>query len=137
MAPQTVDLVLGELKHEVGRKARDIALGSSVERLVFDAIEQNNHAAPREIYAEGEFDEPATCKAFLQVRTEGARQVSHNLRCRTRCTGRHTAVEIVHERTDGEKPFMGMQTTRPGGVVRKADASIAKNYLTEPLPTSR
>jgi hypothetical protein len=43
----------------------------------------------------------------------------------------------VHERTDGEKPFMGMQTTRPGGVVRKADASIAKNYLTEPLPTSR
>jgi hypothetical protein len=44
----------------------------------------------------------------------------------------HTAAEIVHERADGEKPFMGMQTTRPGGVVRKADASIAKNYLTEP-----
>ena len=45
---------------------------------------------------------------------------------------RYTAAEIVHERADGEKPFMGMQTTRPGGVVRKADASIAKNYLTEP-----
>jgi len=44
----------------------------------------------------------------------------------------HTAAEIVHERADGEKPFMGMQTTRPGGVVRKADAAIAKNYLTEP-----
>lgn len=43
-----------------------------------------------------------------------------------------TAAEIVHERADGEKPFMGMQTTRPGGVVRKADAAIAKNYLTEP-----
>jgi len=42
-----------------------------------------------------------------------------------------TAAEIVHERADGEKPFMGMQTTRPGGVVRKADAAIAKNYLTE------
>jgi len=27
---------------------------------------------------------------------------------------------------------MGMQTTRPGGVVRKADATIAKIYLTEP-----
>ncbi len=26
---------------------------------------------------------------------------------------------------------MGMQTTRPGGVIRKADASVAKNYLTE------
>jgi len=44
----------------------------------------------------------------------------------------HTAAEIVHERADGEKPAMGMQTTRPGGVVRKADAAIAKNYLTEP-----
>jgi len=44
----------------------------------------------------------------------------------------HTAAEIVHERADGDKPFMGMQTTRPGGVIRKADAAIAKNYLTEP-----
>ena len=43
-----------------------------------------------------------------------------------------TAAEIIHERADGEKPFMGMQTTRPGGVVHKADAAIAKNYLTEP-----
>ena len=44
----------------------------------------------------------------------------------------HTAAEIVHARADGDKPFMGMQTTRPGGVVRKGDAAIAKNYLTEP-----
>lgn len=43
----------------------------------------------------------------------------------------HTAAEIVYERADGAKPFMGMQTTRPGGVIRKADASVAKNYLTE------
>jgi hypothetical protein len=43
----------------------------------------------------------------------------------------HTAAEIVHGRADGDKPFMGMQTTRPGGVVRKADAATAKNYLTE------
>ena len=32
----------------------------------------------------------------------------------------HTAAEIVHERADGEKSFMGMQTARPGGVVRDA-----------------
>jgi len=44
----------------------------------------------------------------------------------------HTAADIVHERADGEKPFMGMQTTRTGGVVRKADATIAQNYLTQP-----
>ena len=41
----------------------------------------------------------------------------------------HTAAEIVHERADGDKPFMGMQTTRPGGIVRKDDVAIAKNYL--------
>ncbi len=37
MAPQNVDLVLGELKHEVGREALDIALDRSVERLGFHA----------------------------------------------------------------------------------------------------
>lgn len=42
-----------------------------------------------------------------------------------------TAAEIVHERADAGKPFMGMLTTRPGGRVRREDAAIAKNYLTE------
>lgn len=44
----------------------------------------------------------------------------------------HTAAEIVHERADSSQPRMGLQSTRDGGVVRKEDASIAKNYLTEP-----
>ncbi len=43
----------------------------------------------------------------------------------------HTAAEVIHERADAGKPFMGMLTTRPGGIVRKEDAAIAKNYLTE------
>ncbi len=43
----------------------------------------------------------------------------------------HTAAEIIHERVDAGKPFMGLLTTRPGGVVRKDDVSVAKNYLTE------
>ena len=43
----------------------------------------------------------------------------------------HTAAEIIHERADAGKPFMGLQTTRPGGIVRKDDAAIAKNYLSE------
>ncbi|MDH5727029.1 MAG: virulence RhuM family protein, partial [Nitrospira sp.] len=29
------------------------------------------------------------------------------------------------------KPLMGLTTTRPGGIVRRDDVSIAKNYLTE------
>jgi hypothetical protein len=43
----------------------------------------------------------------------------------------HTAAEIIHERADSTRPFMGLQTTRPGGIVRKDDATVAKNYLTE------
>jgi hypothetical protein len=27
---------------------------------------------------------------------------------------------------------VGLQSTRPGGIVRKEDVAIAKNYLTEP-----
>lgn len=42
----------------------------------------------------------------------------------------HTAAEVIAERVDATKPFMGMQTTRPGGIVRKDDVSVAKNYLT-------
>jgi hypothetical protein len=42
-----------------------------------------------------------------------------------------TAAEIIHDRADAGKALMGLQTTRPGGIVRKEDVSIAKNYLTE------
>jgi hypothetical protein len=40
-----------------------------------------------------------------------------------------TAAEVIHARADAGKPFMGLQTTRPGGIIRKEDVSIAKNYL--------
>lgn len=40
-----------------------------------------------------------------------------------------TAAEVIHARVDADKPFMGLQTTRPGGIIRKEDVSIAKNYL--------
>jgi len=40
-----------------------------------------------------------------------------------------TAAEVIHARVDAGKPFMGLKTTRPGGVIRKEDVSIAKNYL--------
>lgn len=43
----------------------------------------------------------------------------------------HTAAEVIAERADADKPYMGLQTTRPGGIVRKDDATVAKNYLTE------
>jgi hypothetical protein len=40
-----------------------------------------------------------------------------------------TAAEVIHARTDATRPFMGLKTTRPGGLIRKEDVSIAKNYL--------
>ncbi len=43
----------------------------------------------------------------------------------------HTAAEVIHQRADATKPFMGLQTTRPGGIVRRDDVAVAKNYLTE------
>ena len=43
----------------------------------------------------------------------------------------HTATEVIAARADADQPLMGMHTTRPGGIIRKADASVAKNYLTE------
>jgi hypothetical protein len=42
----------------------------------------------------------------------------------------HTAAEVIHERADTAQPHMGLQTTRPGGILRKDDVSVAKNYLT-------
>ncbi len=43
----------------------------------------------------------------------------------------HTAAEVIAERADATKPFMGLLTTRPGSIVRKEDAAVAKNYLSE------
>jgi hypothetical protein len=40
-----------------------------------------------------------------------------------------TAAAVIHDRVNAGKPFMGLQTTRPGGIIRKEDVSIAKNDL--------
>lgn len=42
----------------------------------------------------------------------------------------HTAAEVVYERVDSDKPFVGM-TNFKGNYVTKDDVKIAKNYLTE------
>ena len=43
----------------------------------------------------------------------------------------HTAAEVIAGRADATQPFMGLKTTRPGGIIRKEDAAVAKNYLAE------
>ena len=42
-----------------------------------------------------------------------------------------TAAEVIHQRANAEQPQMGLKSTRPGGVIRKDDVSIAKNNLDE------
>lgn len=42
----------------------------------------------------------------------------------------HTASEVIYERADANKPFMGLQTFS-GEMPSKKDIGIAKNYLTE------
>ncbi|MBN1916498.1 MAG: virulence RhuM family protein [Verrucomicrobia bacterium] len=45
----------------------------------------------------------------------------------------HTAAEIIHERADAAKPHMGLTTWKhaPKGHIRRADVTVAKNYLDE------
>jgi hypothetical protein len=43
----------------------------------------------------------------------------------------HTAAEIIYGRANAEQPHMGLLTTRPGGIIRREDVAVAKNYLTE------
>jgi hypothetical protein len=44
-----------------------------------------------------------------------------------------TAAQLISERADATKPNMGLTTWKnaPAGPIRKADAEVAKNYLTE------
>ena len=44
-----------------------------------------------------------------------------------------TAAEVITERVDASKPNMGLTTWKgaPKGTIRKSDAEVAKNYLTE------
>jgi hypothetical protein len=200
---------------------------------LFQTTPQNVTLHLKAIFAEGELSEAATCKDYLQVRSEGKREVSRNLRhyrleailavgfrvrshrgtqFRQWATGRlseylvkgftmdderlknppgegqkdyfdeqlerirdirsserrfyqkvldiyatsvdyapdtetsqqffatvqnkmhwaahgQTAAEVVHARVDAGQPLMGLKTARPGGIIRKEDVAIAKNYL--------
>ncbi len=56
--------------------------------------------------------------------------------CKIKCTGwahRHTAAEIIKERADASKDFMGL-TSFSGDYPLLEDALVAKNYLTKEGP---
>jgi len=43
----------------------------------------------------------------------------------------HTAAEVIHERANAAKPNMGLQTNRPGGIIRKDDVVLQKTTSTK------
>jgi hypothetical protein len=70
----------GRTRIECRFEGETVWLTQAMMAELFQTTPQNITQHLREIYAEGELDEVATCKANLQVRIEGARQVSRNLR---------------------------------------------------------
>jgi hypothetical protein len=72
---------------------------------LFQVTPQNVTLHLKAIYAEGELEEAATCKEYLQVRTEGGRQITRALKhynlpvsCR-KCTNRRNSSDPNHERS--------------------------------------
>lgn len=99
----------------------------------------------KHIFAEGELEEVSTCRNFRQVRKEGARQVTreipyynldmiislgYRIKSLIATRFRKWATEIVFERADAQKPFMGL-TSFSGELPALKDIGIAKNYLKE------
>ncbi len=118
---------------------------------LFQTTPQNVTLHLKAIFAEGELAEAATCKDYLQVRSEGSREVSRQLRhyrleailavryrvrshrgtqFRQWATARLSEYLVKGFAMDDER-LMGLKTTRPGRIIRREDVAIAKNYLTE------
>lgn len=90
---------------------------------LFQTTPQNVTLHLKAIFAEGELPEEATCKDYLQVRQEGQRAVSRKLR--------HYRLEAIL--AVGLSGALPARNAFPpvGGVVRKGDVTVAKNYLRE------
>lgn len=95
------------------------------------------------IYLEEELDKNSTCQNFRQVLDLYATAVDYNPKDEKSieffkivqnklhyATHGHTASEVIYERADADKPFMGL-TTFKGDIPVLQDVVIAKNYLSE------
>lgn len=87
------------------------------------ASERRMYLRVREIFAMAADYSPA-----LPETTQFFRFIQNKLHFAV--TGK-TAAELIAERADGNRPNMGL-TTWKSGIVKKADVTVAKNYLYEP-----
>lgn len=84
-APVNSELILyltedGKTKIEVRLQDETVWLTQKLMAELFQTTPQNITIHLRNIFIEGELDEGATCKDFLQVQTEGSRQVERKQR---------------------------------------------------------
>jgi hypothetical protein len=146
--PQTQSEIL-IYQTEEGRTRIDVRLEDETvwlsQKLLTELFQKdvctiNEHV--KNIYAEGELEPQATIRKFRMVQTEGKRQVArqvdfYNLDVINSVVQNkmhwvahgHTNAEIVAQRADAAKPNMDL-TSWAGDKPRRADAEIAKNYLT-------
>jgi hypothetical protein len=81
------------------------------------------------IFSDKELDKEVVVRKFRTTTPHGA------IEGKTQTHGvlhynEHTAAELIYERVDNEKPFVGM-TNFKGNYVTRDDVKITKNYLTE------
>ncbi len=101
----------GDYFEELLRRIRDIR---SSEKVFYRKV--------LEIYATSVDYDPAAeaTKKFFQIVQNKLHWAAHG----------HTAAEIVFERADADKPFMGL-TAFKGAVPQKNEITVAKNYLSK------
>jgi hypothetical protein len=81
---------------------------------LFQTTPQNVTLHLKAIFAEGELEEAATCKDYLQVRTEGSREVTRNLR-----HYRLEAIIALGYRVRGRRGIVHVGTCRAPGARRR------------------
>ena len=143
----------GITKVSVKFSDEDIWLTQNQIAEIYKTTQENISMHINHIYKDGELTKDSTNKKFLLVQTEGNRQVKRNIdhynldmiialgyRVQSQvatvqnklhyAVHDHTAAELIYERVDNEKPFVGM-TNFKGDYVTVDDVKIAKNYLSE------
>lgn len=76
----------------------------------------------------------AECSIDYDAQAETTRQFYKTVQNMMHYAVTHqTAAEIIYDRADAEKPYMGLMTWKnaPDGRVVKSDVTVAKNYLSE------
>ena len=71
----------GDTKIDVFFQNSNIWMNQSAIATLYNTTPQNITMHIRNIYAGGELDELSTCKEFLQVQTEGERQINQKYIC--------------------------------------------------------